>query len=235
MALFTRRRPSDDDGSDDGSDDDFEDELDDESRSFAGPRRTGATAARSPSARPVGSRPERTARPTTGPDGLRPIDLRGWEIQAGYLVAVIIAAIAVLELLVTGGAGAPTHTDYILPVVALALAVGQAATIPRHNRLITGVLGIVAGLIVDFDRVPNSLVVPHSIAIFAPLVYAFLVTQRYSRAQRALQPPRQPRQRGGASARSSRRAKAEPEPTGPKANRRYTPPKPRDQRSPRKR
>lgn len=170
---------------------------------------------------------------------LRPIRLRDWEIPVGYLVAAFVVLLAVLELVITKGKGAPKTPDTLLPVVALIIGVAQAATISLKNRLVTGILGVLGGLAVAYVRVPDSLSIPHSIGFIGPFVYAFLITQRHSRAQRALQGPRRPRQggggsgaRGGSGSGSGRRgSKAPIEPTGIKASRRYTPPKPKEERT----
>jgi hypothetical protein len=167
------------------------------------------------------------ARPAP-PSGPRPIELREWEIPAGYAVAGLIVLLAVLELTITHGKGAAKNPSPILPLIALVVGLAQAATIRFKNRLLTGILGVAGGLLIAYVRVPDSLGILHSIGFLAPFVYAFLVTQRHSRAQRALQGPRNRRQGGGGSRRGSQ---APPEPGGPKASRRYTPPKAKEDRT----
>lgn len=164
--------------------------------------------------------------PADPPKILRPIELRDWEIPAGYAIAALIVLLAVLELTVTSGKGAPKNPSPVLPLVGLVVGLAQAATIRYKNRLITAILGVVGGLLIAYVQVPVSLGIPHSIGFLAPFVYAFLITQRHSRAQRALQGPRNARGSGG-----RRGAKAAPEPTGPKASRRYTPPKAKEERT----
>lgn len=160
------------------------------------------------------------------PSNLRPIELRDWEIPAGYAIAGFIVLLAILELTITSGRGAPRNPSTILPLLAGVIGVIQAATIRFKNRLVTALVGVAGGLLIASTRVPDSLGIPHSLGFLAPLVYAFLVTNRHNRAQRALRGPRNQAQRGG-----RRGAKAAPEPTGPKANRRYTPPRPKDDRT----
>jgi hypothetical protein len=159
---------------------------------------------------------------------LRPIQLRDWEIPAGYAVAALVALFAILELVVTKGKGAPKTHSPLLPIAALVIAAAQAATIRLGNRLVTGVLGVLGGLAVSYQKVPDSLSILHSIGFVGPFAYAFLVTQRHSRAQRALRGPRRPGQGGGSTRRGS---KATNEPSGVRPNRRYTPPKPKEERT----
>lgn len=158
----------------------------------------------------------------SGPDSLPPVRLRDWEIPAAYVVAGVVALVAVLELTVTTGTGAPKNPDVILPAVGLVLAVGQAISVRWANRLVTGILGIVAGFTLGYTKTPDSLSLVRDVGLFVPFVYGFIMTQRQSRAQRALGGPRGSRRsRGG-----GRSSPVAAEPTsGPRPNRRYTPPK----------
>lgn len=157
---------------------------------------------------------------------LRPIELRDWEIPVAYALGGLITLLAILELTITHGPGAVKNPSPILPLIALVAGVAQIATVRFKNRFVSALVGVAGGLLVGTARVPTALGIPHSIGFLAPLVYAFLVTNRHNRAQRALRGPRTQGQRGG-----RRGSKAEPEPTGPKANRRYTPPKPKEDRT----
>jgi hypothetical protein len=176
---------------------------------------------------------------TPVPDGLPPIALRDWEIPAAYVVAVVVVVVAVLEFTVTTGKGAPKNPSVVLPSVALVAALGQAISVRFGNRLLTAFLGIVAGITVGYTKTPDSLSLLRDIGLFLPFIYGFVVIQRQSRAQRALAGPRGRRGRGGAAAGGGggrQNAKA-PATTGPQANRRYTPPKPKatEERSGRRR
>lgn len=166
---------------------------------------------------PAGATPDRN---------LPPIELRDWEIPAGYAIAGLIVLIAILELTVTTGKGAAKNPSTILPLLALVLGVAQAVSIRWKNRIVTALIGVAGGLLVGVTRVPDSIGIPHSLGFLAPVVYAFLVTNRHNRAQRALRGPRNQPQRG-----ARRGAKTAPEPTGPKASRRYTPPRPKEDRT----
>lgn len=166
--------------------------------------------------------PPTTPAPAATP---RPIELRDWEIPVGYAVAGFVVLLAILELTVTSGKGAPKNPNPVLPSIALVVGLAQAATIRYKNRLLTAILGVVGGLLIAYVPVPYSLGILHSIGFLAPFVYAFLITQRHSRAQRALQGPRNRARAGG-----RRGAKPPPEPSGPKASRRYTPPRSKEDR-----
>jgi len=200
VSLFTRRRRSEDPESEDPESGDFEDDFEDDLTPLPAPK------------------------PASG--DLRPIELREWEIPAGYAIAGFIVLLAVLELVITTGKGAPKNPSPILPLLALAIGLVQAATIRFKNRLVTALVGVAGGLLIATTKVPDSLGIPHSLGFLAPLVYAFLVTNRHNRAQRAQRGPRNQPQRGG-----RRGSKAAPEPTGPKASRRYTPPRPKEDRT----
>lgn len=157
---------------------------------------------------------------------LRPMELREWEIPAGYAVAGVIVLLAILELTVTHGKGAVKNPSPVLPLLAVVMALVQAATIRFKNRLLTALTGVAGGLLIVATRVPDSLAVPHSFGFLVPIIYAFLVTNRHNRAQRALRGPRNQARGGG-----RRGSNAAPEPTGPKASRRYTPPRPKEDRT----
>jgi uncharacterized membrane protein YgcG len=159
-------------------------------------------------------------------DGLPPIQLREWEIPAAYVVAVVVVVVAVLEFTVTTGKGAPKNPSVVLPSVALVAAAAQAISVRFGNRLITAFLGIVAGITVGYTKTPDSLSLLRDIGLFLPFIYGFVVIQRQSRAQRAITGPRGRRGRGAAGGGGGgRQSSKTPEATGPKANRRYTPPK----------
>jgi hypothetical protein len=172
--------------------------------------------------------PEETPASSVAPSDLPPNRLREWEIPTAYGVAAVVAILAVLELVVTKGAGAKSP-EPLLPIIGLVLIAAQAATIRLANRLLTSVATILAALAVFYDnRIPKSLTVPRLIGFLAAFLFAFLVIQRHSRAQRALAPPRGSR-RGAATSSNARggRGKKTAEPTGVPASRRYTPPKPK--------
>jgi hypothetical protein len=163
---------------------------------------------------------------TPAPDSLPPIQLREWEIPAAYVVAVVVVVVAVLEFTVTTGKGAPKNPSVVLPSVALVAAAAQAISVRFGNRLITAFLGIVAGITVGYTKTPDSLSLLRDIGLFLPFIYGFVVIQRQSRAQRAITGPRGRRGRGAVGGGGGgRQSSKTPEATGPKANRRYTPPK----------
>jgi hypothetical protein len=165
----------------------------------------------------------------------------------GYLVAFELIVVSILNLTVTHGPGAPTGSQRVLganvtpqtlSVIGLLASIALIGVVywVRH-RFVVAFAGIIAAFFVTLPKVPNSLTVAHLIALIVPVVYAFILTQRQRKASLA-----QSRQGGRSASRSSpadRRVEAAerrrnrrkgPEPTGPKASRRYTPPKPKRHR-----
>lgn len=219
MALFGRRRGSDDAELLEGDFDDFEDDDFEDDDEPLPPARW--------------SRP----RPDPAPAELKPIDLRDWEIPAGYVVAGLIVVAAVIELTITHGQGAPPTPPRILPGVSIVLAIGVALTIRFRNRIVTGIAAAAAALVLSFVQVPVSVGVVRVVGFIAAFAYAFIIIQRQSSAQRRLNREARERGRGGASrggstGRGGQGGRNAPEPTsGPRASRRYTPPKPRDDNS----
>ncbi len=176
---------------------------------------------------------------------LKPSALRGTEPLYGYVVAAELLVVAILNLTDTHGAGAPAHPDKILSAIGILAAVGVVAAIrlTRH-RMIVGFVTIAAAFLVNLPKVPHSLQLAHVIAIAIPLVYAFILTQRQNKARMAeIKRARtgEPGASGTRSGRTSAAGRADeqakrrerrgrrgvPEPSGPKASSRYTPPKPK--------
>jgi hypothetical protein len=158
---------------------------------------------------------------------LPPNRLRDWEIPGAYASGAVVAILAILELVVTKGSGAPKHSEPIFPIIGLVLIAGQVATVRLANRLLTAAATVLAALAIFYDKVPSALSAPRIAGFFIPFLYAFLVIQRHSRAQKALLPPRGSRRGATSSNARGSRGKKAPEPTGIPASRRYTPPKPK--------
>jgi hypothetical protein len=175
---------------------------------------------------------------------LKPSAMRGTEPLYGYVVAAELLAIAILNLTDTHGAGAPAHPHTLLSALGI-VAVGALVAAIRFtgHRMIVGFVAIGAAFVVSYPKGPNSLTVIHFIAIAIPLIYAFILTQRQNKARmtemkRAGSGAGSSGTRGGRTA-AARRAEAQadrrerrgrrgvPEPSGPKASSRYTPPKPK--------
>jgi hypothetical protein len=231
--MFRRARPDDSDGRPEGDGDtDAEADAYADDGDFAAEDSPVPARRRSWLSRPAPKEPE--------PDdlSLAPSAMRGSEAMYGYVVALELVAVSILNLVVTHGKGAPKHPSTSIAVVGLVASIALAGVIRTHHRLIVPFAAIVAAFFATLPKVPNSLSLPHLFALVLPVVYAFVLTQRQRKA--ALTRGRAAK-RGGSSAagagpatrrssaggrrppRQSRRAAAIP--TGPTKNRRYTPPK----------
>jgi hypothetical protein len=172
---------------------------------------------------------------------LKPSTMRGSEVMYGYIVALELIAVSVLNLTITHGPGAPTHPERLvganltsteLSVFGLVLSIGMLGVIQTKHRFIVPFYSIIAAFFVTLPKVPDSLSLTHLIALVVPVVYAFVLTQRQRKetlaqgraggGARAASTPAERRQQPSGRRRGRRQA---PEPAGPKANRRYTPPK----------
>jgi hypothetical protein len=193
--------------------------------------------------------------PDTEPDDdltLKPSAMRGQETMYGYLIALELIAVSILNLADTHGAGAPTGPQKIfgasltsreLSVVGLIVSIALLGVVYKvRHRFVVAFAGIIAAFFVTLPKVPKSLTATHLIALVIPVVYAFILTQRQRKATLARSQARQRGESTGSSrsAPADRRAEASErrrnrgkgaEPTGPRANRRYTPPKPKRRRA----
>jgi hypothetical protein len=152
--------------------------------------------------------------------------MRGKEALYGYGVTAELVLVAVLNLLVTHGKGAPTHPATTISVIGLVVALALPVAIRTNNRTIGGLGAVVAAFFVALPRVPNSLQMAHILAFVLPIAYSFTLTQR----QRKLATAEMKARRATAAAQPRparrRRARKDPEPPkGPQPSRRYTPPK----------
>ena len=163
--------------------------------------------------------------------GLKPSTMRGSEPRYALGVAVILLVVAVLNFAIRHGKGAPKHPSTGLEVLGLVAALAVFPLLRTNNRFIVPFGSVVAAFFVTLPSGPNSVKSLHVLAIIFPLAFALVLTQRQrkaalanarsgaaSRSSATSAPPRTPR--------SGRRRKQE-EPSGPTANRRYTPPKPK--------
>jgi hypothetical protein len=162
--------------------------------------------------------------------------MRGTEPMYGYLVLAELIVVAVINLTVTHGAGAPTQSQTTISAVGLAAAAIFGAALQTRNRFVVGFMAIAAAFVITLPKVPNSVKVPHILALVIPLVYALLLTQRQRKASLAqIKSGRAPvkgaaERRAAAAARREgrqerRRGRQPAVPSGPAPNRRYTPPK----------
>jgi hypothetical protein len=225
--MFSRRAardqpPASDDSPAYDPDDDAPDggEVDTDDYEETPPRRRWLT--------PRGGRGE----PEPDDPSLKPATMRGTEALYGYVVALELIAVSVLNLTVTHGKGAPTHSSTKTAVIGLIASIALIGVVRIHHRLIVPFGTIIAAFLVTLPKVPDSLTSAHLLALIIPVVYAFMLTQRQrksttaqARAGRAATARGAPPERR-ADAVSRRRARQEAaRQTGPRPNRRYTPPK----------
>ncbi len=176
---------------------------------------------------------------------LKPSAMRGDEARWGYVVAGALIVVAILNLTVTHGAGAPKHPNTTLALVGLVAAIALVPIIRTHHRFIVPLAAIGAAFFVTLpSQVPNSVRSVHIVALVIPVVYAFVLTQRQRRAATAqaragrassaraaatkgtaAPPGAGARRAGDRKPRRGRRSGANQ--IGPAASRRYTPPKPK--------
>jgi hypothetical protein len=226
--MFGRRAardgtPSSDDSSydpDSDVDDPDTDEVDTDGDAEPAPRRRWLT--------PRGDRDE----PAPDDPSLKPATMRGTEALYGYVVALELIGVSILNLTVTHGKGAPTHSSTRTAVIGLIASIALIGVVRLHHRLIVPFGTIIAAFLVTLPKVPDSLTSAHLLALIIPVVYAFLLTQRQrkattaqARAGRSATGRGTPAERK-ADAVSRRRARQDAaRQTGPRPNRRYTPPK----------
>jgi hypothetical protein len=155
----------------------------------------------------------------------------------GYVIAAELLAVAVLNLVDTHGSGAPKHPDTALSALGVAAVAGYVVVLQTRRRFLVGFASMIAALVVNLPKGPNSTQVDHLFAILFAGVYAVWMTNRQRRAAQAeiknrpAQPAKSAAQRRAeldARRRARRRRRHKPDaPSGPMPNRRYTPPKSR--------
>jgi hypothetical protein len=168
---------------------------------------------------------------------LKSTAMRGTEALYGYVVALELIGVSILNLTVTHGKGAPTHPATGWAVIGLLASIALIGVIQTHHRLIVAFAAVIAAFFATLPRVPNSVSSAHVLALIIPVVYAFVLAQRQRKAASAQ--ARAGRSGGGqvaggragpserrGPATSRRRSRRETSgPSGPQKNRRYTPPK----------
>jgi hypothetical protein len=153
----------------------------------------------------------------------------------GYVVMLELIAVAIINLVVVHGAGAPKHSQTTVSLLGLVAAVVFGVLIQTRNRFIVGFACIFAAFVVaSIPQVPNSVRPYHLFGLIIPLVYALLLTQRQRKASMALarsgkvpspKTPAERRTEAAARRQQRRRGKTVERPSGPTASSRYTPPK----------
>ncbi len=180
--------------------------------------------------------PEDAASPDDGVD-LKPTTMRRPEPLYGYVVALELIFISILNLVVTHGKGAPAHPATAWSAVGLLAAIAMIPIIRLTNhRLIVAFYTVVATFLATQPRTPSSLAITHFLALGIAIVYAFWLSQRQRKAATARARSgqsgssaggagRSSRQRTGTSGGGRRSRREKDASTGPQASRRYTPPK----------
>ena len=160
-------------------------------------------------------------------DGLKASAMRGSEPLYGYVVALELVVVGILNLTVTSGAGAPTHPSTALGAVGVAAAISLFGFLQTRNRVLVAFAVIVTAFLINLPKVPNSLAIEHVFALAFPFAYSLVLTQRHRRRMKGeLQAARTRRPATPPARRSRRNAKADAaQPAGPKPSARYTPPK----------
>lgn len=168
---------------------------------------------------------------------LKPTTMRRPEPLYGYVVALELIFISILNLSVTHGKGAPAHPATLWSSVGLLASVALIPVIRFTNhRLVVAFYTIIATFLATQPRTPSSLAITHFLALGIAVVYAFWLSQRQRKAAsaraRAGQPGSAPaaggrssRQPAGNSSAGRRGRRNKDAPSGPQASRRYTPPK----------
>ena len=186
----------------------------------------GTAAEDSQTPAPRAPRGRRAAAPLPD-DGLKASAMRGSEPLYGYVVALELVVVGVLNLTVTSGAGAPTHPSTALGAVGVAAAISLFGFLQTRNRVIVAFAVIVAAFFVNLPKVPNSLAIAHVFALAFPFAYSLVLTQRHRKRMKGeLQAARTRRPATPPARRSRRNAKTDTaQPSGPRLSARYTPPK----------
>jgi hypothetical protein len=170
---------------------------------------------------------------------LKPSAMRGTEAMYGYVVALELFVVAIINLAVTHGPGAPKHSQTALSLVGLVASIALVAIIQTNNRMIVSLAAIGAAFFVTLPAVPNSVRAVHILALIIPVIYAFVLTQRQRKATAALTRAGRTARSNAARAPATKGASAEDRTrnrtrkskkgaqTGPTPSARYTPPKPK--------
>lgn len=149
-----------------------------------------------------------------------PSRMRPPEDQVGYLIAIVMVVIGVIFAADSGAADSHPIFAIVGTVVAAALPL---AIFRLANRFVSAVGAILAAFLISLGQLHphGGLVGLYYVLLIAALGYGFWLTRRQGKAAK-LQASARGQGRAGGSRRGRDKA---PEPTGPPANRRYTPPK----------
>jgi hypothetical protein len=133
-------------------------------------------------------------------DGLKATSMRGTEPLYGYVVALELIVVAILNLTVTKGVGAPAKPSTGMGIIGLVAAAALLVVMRTRHRTAVAFSAIIAAFFVTLPKVPNSLKLAHVVALIFPVIYALILTQRQ---RRALGVSWKQARRGGPAARRS--------------------------------
>jgi hypothetical protein len=194
---------------------------------------------------PVRSR-KATRVPSADDADLKPTAMRGNELLYGYLIAGELILVAILNLAITHGKGAPAHPNHVVEILGLVVSLALLAILQTRQRFIVPFAMILGAYLVVYPKTPDSLTLAHLFALVLPVIYAIILMQRQRKASLA-----QARARSGSGSRAGTSRSSRPTPderraeairrrqerrdrrrgitpsSGPTRSSRYTPPKPR--------
>jgi hypothetical protein len=143
-------------------------------------------------------------------------------------VAAVLVGMAVLELTVTHGVGAPKHPERAWAIIGLVTGLVTTATLRLRRRLLTAFAAVISAFFVSYPKVPNSLVLAKTVTLIAPLAFAFVMSQRERKATRAARGrTTAAERRAEVRSRGRQRSAATPSAKSRPTTGRYTPPKAR--------
>jgi len=159
------------------------------------------------------------------------------ETVYGWVVALELALVAVLNVTDTHGKGAPAHPQTTLSAIGVAAAVAFFGLLRLKKRSLISFGAILAAFFVTLPPVPTSLGLYHLFAIVIAAAYGIVLISRRRRAERQSggRTTRAASRRSSAGIANSSGVRARPSARRSSARKqsgRYTPPKPR-RRAPR--
>ena len=156
---------------------------------------------------------------------MKPTFLRRNELVYGVVVGLELVGAAIVDLAVQTGKGAPKHPNTALEIVGLVLALAFFAILRFRNRTVTAFAAVIAAYVIGLPAVPDSIVSTRIYTFIIPVFYAVWLAIRLRRDSKKALAENPPAPKPARPTRERRTRRPEPEPTGPRASARYTPPK----------
>jgi hypothetical protein len=152
--------------------------------------------------------------------------MRGSEPLYGYVVALELVVVGILNLTVTSGKGAPTHPSTALAGIGVSAGISLFGFLQTRNRVLVAFAVIAAAFVVNLPKVPNSLALAHVFALAFPFAYSLILTQRHRKRMKGHLEAARTRRVAASQAQRSRRKDKSPlgQPGVPRPSARYTPP-----------